>query len=160
MNPDPIVKEVREAGAKLAAEAGDDVHRFFENLRRVEKKCDKPLVREPVAKSSWRRPGLWLIAENAIMQSKPRRSLTMPVIARFYGIVIKMYFSQSEHGVAHFHAVYGEFNGVFNIETLEMMEGDLPLRAQRLVRDWALQYQQELLQMWQTNEYKHLPGLE
>jgi len=84
----------------------------------------------------------------------------MPVIARFYGIVIKMYFSQSEHGVAHFHAVYGEFNGVFNIETLEMMEGDLPLRAQRLVRDWALQYQQELLQMWQTNEYKHLPGLE
>ena len=37
----------------------------------------------------------------------------MPVIARFYGILIKMYFSQSEHGVPHFHAVYGEFNGVF-----------------------------------------------
>jgi len=57
MNPDPIVKEVREAGAKLAQEAGYDVHRFFQNLRKVEKKCDKPLVREPVAKSSWRRPG-------------------------------------------------------------------------------------------------------
>jgi len=28
----------------------------------------------------------------------------MPVIARFYGIVIKMYFSQSEHGIPHFHA--------------------------------------------------------
>ena len=84
----------------------------------------------------------------------------MPVIARFYGIVIKMYFSQSEHGVAHFHAVYGEFTGVFNIETLEMMEGDLPVRAQRLVRDWASQYQQELLRMWQTNEFKQLPGLE
>jgi hypothetical protein len=50
----------------------------------------------------------------------------MPVIARFYGIVIKMYFSQSEHGVPHFHAIYGEFNGVFAIETLEMIEGDLP----------------------------------
>ena len=49
----------------------------------------------------------------------------MPVIARFYGIVIKMYFSQSEHGIPHFHAVYGEFNGVFAIETLEMIEGDL-----------------------------------
>jgi len=84
----------------------------------------------------------------------------MPVIARFYGIVIKMYFSQSEHGVAHFHAVYGEFTGVFNIETLEMMEGDLPLRAQRLVRDWASQYQQELLRIWQTNEFMQLPGLE
>lgn len=42
----------------------------------------------------------------------------MPIIARFYGILIKMYFSQSEHGVPYFHAVYGEFNGVFSIETL------------------------------------------
>jgi len=50
----------------------------------------------------------------------------MPVIARFYGILIKMYFSQTEHGTPHFHAVYGEFNGVFNIDTLELIEGDLP----------------------------------
>jgi hypothetical protein len=84
----------------------------------------------------------------------------MPVIARFYGIVVKMYFSQSEHGIPHFHAVYGEFNGVFNIESLELMEGDLPHRAQRLIKEWATIYQQELLRMWQTNEYKKLPGLE
>lgn len=84
----------------------------------------------------------------------------MPVIARFYGIVIKMYFSQSEHGIPHFHAVYGEFNGVFNIKTLELMEGDLPSRAQRLIRDWASQYQAELLRMWESNEYRRLPGLE
>ena len=32
MKPDPIVKEVREAGARLAAKAGHDVHRFFENF--------------------------------------------------------------------------------------------------------------------------------
>jgi len=57
MNPDPIVEEVREAGAKLAAKAGYDVHRFFENLREIEKMCDKPLVQEPAAKS-WQRPGL------------------------------------------------------------------------------------------------------
>ncbi|MGO8703859.1 MAG: hypothetical protein ACLQVA_08575 [Candidatus Brocadiia bacterium] len=46
MNPDPIVKEVRQAGAKLAAEAGYDVHRFFKMLRQAEKKYGKPLVRE------------------------------------------------------------------------------------------------------------------
>jgi hypothetical protein len=45
----------------------------------------------------------------------------MPIITRFYGIVIKMYFSQSEHRVPHFHALYGEYNGVFSIETLEML---------------------------------------
>lgn len=84
----------------------------------------------------------------------------MPVIARFYGIIIKMYFSQSEHGVPHFHAVYGEFNAVYNIETLEMIEGDMPSRAQRLVKDWAAQYQQDLLRMWQDNQFKQLPGLE
>lgn len=82
----------------------------------------------------------------------------MPVIARFYGILIKMYFR--EHGVAHFHAIYGEYNGVFEIGTLEMIEGDLPARAQRLVREWAEQYRDELQRMWDSQEYKKLPGLE
>ena len=84
----------------------------------------------------------------------------MPVIARFYGIVIKMYFSQSEHGIPHFHAIYGEFNGVFAIESLEMMEGDLPNRSRKLVKEWATMYKDDLLHMWQTNEFKQLPGLE
>ncbi len=82
----------------------------------------------------------------------------MPVIARFYGILIKMYFR--EHGMPHFHAIYAEFNGVFDIDSLEMIEGDLPRRAQRLVRDWAEQYQGELRRMWEAQEYKKLPGLE
>jgi hypothetical protein len=82
----------------------------------------------------------------------------MPVIARFYGILIKMYFR--EHGVPHFHAIYGEFNGVFDLQTLEMIEGDLPQRAQRMIVDWSTQYKNDLLQMWQTQNYKKLPGLE
>ena len=41
----------------------------------------------------------------------------MPVIARFYGILIKMYFR--EHGVPHFHTLYGEYNAVFDVQTLE-----------------------------------------
>lgn len=59
----------------------------------------------------------------------------MPVIARFYGIVIKMYFNQGEHGIPHFHAIYDEYNAVFDIRTLEMLEGDLPMRAQKLIRE-------------------------
>ena len=84
----------------------------------------------------------------------------MPVIARFYGIVIKMYFSQSEHGVPHFHAIYGEFNAVFDIEMQEMLEGDLPARAQRLVKEWAAVFSRELLDMWNRQEFRQLPGLE
>jgi hypothetical protein len=84
----------------------------------------------------------------------------MPVVARFYGIVIKMYFAQREHGAPHFHAIYGEYNGVFDVQTLSMIEGDLPLRAQRLVREWASKQQPELMRMWQDNEFRQLPGLE
>jgi hypothetical protein len=71
-----------------------------------------------------------------------------------------MYFSQREHGAPHFHAVYGEFNGVFDVNTLEMIEGDLLLRAQRLIKEWARQYQQDLLGMWNDNAFRRLPGLE
>ena len=84
----------------------------------------------------------------------------MPVIARFYGIIIKMYFSQSEHGVPHFHALYGEFNGVFAVSDLSMLEGDLPGRARKLVEEWGVRYKSELLEMWETQEFHQLPGLE
>ena len=53
----------------------------------------------------------------------------MPVIARFYGIVVKMYFN--EHGVPHFHAVYGEYNGVFDIKSLENDRGRSPAASQK-----------------------------
>ncbi len=61
-----------------------------------------------------------------------------------------MYFR--EHGVAHFHAIYGEFNGVFEVSSLNMIEDDLPARAHRLVRDCAEQYKGELQRMWETQD--------
>ncbi len=82
----------------------------------------------------------------------------MPIIARFYGILIKMYFR--EHGVPHFHALYGEYNGVFEIEKNEMIEGDLPKRAQKMIKEWASLYKDDLMKMWKTQEFKNLPGLE
>ncbi|MBT3258658.1 MAG: DUF4160 domain-containing protein [Deltaproteobacteria bacterium] len=82
----------------------------------------------------------------------------MPIIARFYGILIKMYFR--EHGVPHFHALYGEYNGVFEIEKLEMIEGDLPKRAQKMIKEWANLYKSDLLEIWETENFKSLPGLE
>ncbi|RCX13837.1 uncharacterized protein DUF4160 [Anaerobacterium chartisolvens] len=45
----------------------------------------------------------------------------MPVIARFYGMIIKMYFQQCEHNPPHIHAVYGEYIGVIDILTGKMI---------------------------------------
>lgn len=84
----------------------------------------------------------------------------MPVIARFYGLVIKMYFQQKEHNPPYFHVMYGEYMGAFEIPTLRMMEGDLPAKAQALVREWATQHTKELLEIWNTQEFKQLAPLE
>ena len=61
---------------------------------------------------------------------------------------------------SQFHAIYSEFNGVFDIETLEMIEGDIPRRAGQMVREWAQLYQRDLMEMWKTQEFRALPGLE
>ncbi|SJZ49905.1 protein of unknown function [Carboxydocella sporoproducens DSM 16521] len=82
----------------------------------------------------------------------------MPEIARFYGIVIKMFFN--DHLPPHFHAIYGERVGMFEISTLEMIEGDLPNRAIKLVKEWAEKYQTELMAMWNNQEFRRLEGLE
>jgi hypothetical protein len=81
----------------------------------------------------------------------------MPEIARFYGIVIKLFFG--DHPPPHFHAVYGEHLGLFNIETLDMIEGDLPNRAKKLVLEWATLNQNELMNMWNEQKFRKLPPL-
>ena len=83
----------------------------------------------------------------------------MPEISRFYGIVIKMFFKPKEHEPSHIHALYGEYVGEFNLETFEMMEGDLPQKAQKLVKEWLIINQQELLKMWKEQRIRKLPPL-
>ena len=83
----------------------------------------------------------------------------MPEIARFYGIIIKMFFKPKEHDPAHIHALYNEYVGVFDIHTYEMTEGDMPLRAQQLVKEWMAMHKDELLNMWQTQRIVKLSPL-
>lgn len=80
----------------------------------------------------------------------------MPEITRFYGIVIKIFF-RNEH--THIHAVYGEYNGIFRIDSLEMIEGDLPARAVKMIREWGLSHKDELQYMWNNKTIKKLPPL-
>lgn len=84
----------------------------------------------------------------------------MPVISRFYGIVIKMYFLQSEHNPPHIHAIYdSEYVGVMNIKTREIIEGDLPSRAAKMLAEWVELHEKELLKIWETQEFTKLPPL-
>ena len=83
----------------------------------------------------------------------------MPEIARFYGIIIKMFFKPKEHEPSYIHALYGEYVGEINIRTGEMIQGDLPAKAQELVKEWLLLHQDELQKMWDTQQISKLPPL-
>jgi hypothetical protein len=69
----------------------------------------------------------------------------MPTISSFYGILIRMYYS--DHAPPHFHARYGEFRGD-EIESLTVREGELPVRALHLVTEWAAAHRAELMEDW------------
>lgn len=84
----------------------------------------------------------------------------MPEITRFYGIIIKMFYKPKEHEPSHIHALYGEYIGVFDIKTYEMTDGDLPVKAQNLVKEWLEIYSSDLQKMWDTQTISKLPPLE
>jgi len=80
----------------------------------------------------------------------------MPVIARFYGMVVKMYYLASEHNPPHIHVIYGEYIGIINILSGEMIQGDLPYKALSIVMEWTTLHSKELLEMWNTQEFRAL----
>ena len=84
----------------------------------------------------------------------------MPVISRFYGMIIKMFFLASEHNPPHIHVVYGEYVGVIDIRTLQMIQGDLPNKALKIVQEWTQIHQAELLKMWETQDIQPLPPID
>lgn len=83
----------------------------------------------------------------------------MPEITRFYGIIVRIQF-RGEHNPPHIHAQYGDREGLFEIRTMKMLEGNLPNQAQKLVSAWGKQYTAELLSMWDEKTLIKLPPLE
>ena len=63
-------------------------------------------------------------------------------LARFYGIVVQVYYG--DHFPAHFHVQYAGHTAKIDIETLALIEGELPARAKGLVTEWATLHQEEL----------------
>lgn len=84
----------------------------------------------------------------------------MPTISSFYGIIIVMYLRNKEHNPPHIHAITQDFDAPFLIETGELMEGDFPIKAQGLVKEFILNNQKELMEMWNTGIYSKIPPLD
>lgn len=84
----------------------------------------------------------------------------MPEICRFYGIIITMYFNQAEHAPPHFHARYGDYRAEFDIRTLNLLRGNFPAKARLLVMEWAAMHSDELLEIWNSQNFKKIEPLE
>jgi hypothetical protein len=71
----------------------------------------------------------------------------MPIISTFFGIIIRMYFD--DHPPPHFHASYQGFEAFVGISDGEVIHGSLPRKAARIVKQWALDHNAELVANWQ-----------
>jgi len=72
----------------------------------------------------------------------------MPILSRFFGIVVTMYQEKGQHERPHFHARYAEYKASIAIDPPVVMAGSLPRRQERLVLAWAELHQNELLENW------------
>ena len=70
----------------------------------------------------------------------------MPVISYFFGIYIRMY--HDDHNPPHFHAEYQGHEALFAIEDGRMLAGNMPSKAQRIIREWADENQEALTADW------------
>lgn len=74
----------------------------------------------------------------------------MPVISRFYGVVIRMLGARVKD--ARFHAIYGDSELVVSIDPIRVIQGDAPQGIRELVLRWATEHQRELLTAWRRIE--------
>ena len=70
----------------------------------------------------------------------------MPVISRFYGITIRMFYN--DHAPPHFHAVHGEHELTVRIDPVVVLAGSAPKHVQSMVVQWAELHKSELLDNW------------
>lgn len=50
-----------------------------------------------------------------------------------------------DHAPPHFHALYGEYEVLINIATLDVIKGKMPRRALALVLEWAAEHRQAVV---------------
>ncbi len=78
-----------------------------------------------------------------------KREETVPIISRFFGIIIYIFWR--EHQPPHFHAKYGDEEIIVEIETGKVT-GDISKRALSLIQEWRKLYEKELMYNWKLAE--------
>ncbi|BBD78238.1 DUF4160 domain-containing protein [Hydrogenophilus thermoluteolus] len=70
----------------------------------------------------------------------------MPIIATFFGILVRMW--HDDHPPPHIHVSYQGFEALVEIRSGQILEGTLPKKAAAIVKEWCLKHQNALLDNW------------
>lgn len=74
----------------------------------------------------------------------------MPVISMFYGVIVMMYFYDTDfHHLPHIHIKYAELECSLNILNGDILSGKIPPKQLKLVLAWLEIHQEELLANWE-----------
>lgn len=74
----------------------------------------------------------------------------MPVISMFLGIIVRMYFSDTDkHHKPHIHVSYQGQEAVVEIPNGEVLEGSIQRNKMKAVQVWVDLHQDELMANWE-----------
>ncbi len=73
----------------------------------------------------------------------------MPVLSRFFGVVVFMYWR--DHAPPHFHAKYADHEVIIEIASGNV-DGDMSRRALGFIQEWRKLHMDELLADWKLAE--------
>lgn len=77
----------------------------------------------------------------------------MPIVSQFYGIIIRIYFNDTEqHYLEHIHVQYNEYDAVYSIRDISLLEGKLPQKQHKLVIAWMEIHKDELQALWNVSQ--------
>lgn len=83
----------------------------------------------------------------------------MPEIARFFGIIVRMYVeADAPHHKPHLHAYYQEETAVYGIDPIERIAGSLSARQGRLLEAWIELHGAELMENWERLQKGQAPS--
>ena len=74
----------------------------------------------------------------------------MPTISMFYGILIRMFFYDTDkHHLPHIHAEYQGDVAVYAISNGDLLAGTLPKKKHKLIVAWIEIHHEDLLADWE-----------
>jgi hypothetical protein len=76
----------------------------------------------------------------------------LPTIAYFLGIAVRMFFN--DHDPPHFHARYQGFRARVLIADGDVIDGRLPPKVARLVKEWTILRHEAMVRSWKRRAPK------